>query len=142
MVLKYSLNLHDMWMCQKGRIHVSQECVTWAHPGRSRFGRVAKRCFGIVTHAYSAPISSLSSRWIDALRRFVASLNANVPRTLSRKCDVTLHAFSDASHEPDAHAPVSGIGPVLVNNDGKKLCFLSPRAGDKCFREENCHFRT
>lgn len=90
------------------------------------FGRIAKRCLSVVTqHAYAAPTSSLSTESVNALERFVSSLNANVPRILSKRCDVTLHVFSDACHEPEAQQPLSGMGAVLVNDAGQKLRFFS-----------------
>ena len=90
------------------------------------FGRVAKRTLAVVTrHAYSAESAVLSSEAMTSIRRFLAIIESNKPRVISRSASRTWLVFTDASHEPDGDRPLGGIGAVLVDERGAKQRFFS-----------------
>ena len=60
----------------------------------------------------------------DALQKYLSILEDNFPRTLAKASEMTWFLFTDASCEPRAEAPFSGVGAVLVGPSGKSFDFL------------------
>ena len=90
------------------------------------FGRVAKRTLAVVTrHAYSAESAVLSPEAMTSIRRFLAIIESDKPRVISRSASRTWLVFTDASHEPYGDRPLGGIGAVLVDERGAKQRFFS-----------------
>ena len=92
------------------------------------YGRLARRCLAVVTqHAYSSESSMISEAAAHALSRFRDMLVNGVPRMISSKSSATCFLFTDASHEPHAAVPFSGVGGVLVDQLGCRRRFFLRR---------------
>eukprot|EP00435_Cladocopium_sp_Y103_P061322 s1225_g23.t1 len=99
------------------------------------FGRVARRCLGVVTqHVYSAEGSSLSEPAVTSLKLFLSLLTSKIPRQISNDCNKTWFLFTGASYEPSADPPVAGLGAVLVDECGVKRWFFSERVPDQVLK--------
>ena len=64
-------------------------------------------------------------------------LLADRPRTLSSRSSSCWHIFTDASFEPEANPPFSGIGAVLVNQSGVKERFFSEKLPEELLTKIN-----
>jgi hypothetical protein len=60
-----------------------------------------------------------------------------VPRAISSKSLATWFLFTDASHEPQAAVPFSGVGGVLVDQLGCRRRFFSERMPQELLQEIN-----
>ena len=102
------------------------------------YGRLTRRCLAVVTlHAYSSESSMISEGAVHALSRFRDMLVNGVPRAISSKSLATWFLFTDASHEPQAAVPFSGVGGVLVDQLGCRRRFFSERMPQELLQEIN-----
>ena len=102
------------------------------------YGRVSKRCLACVTqHAYGAEHARLDDSTVNAFLRFRQMMLADRPRTLSSRSSSCWHIFTDASFEPEANPPFSGIGAVLVNQSGVKERFFSEKLPEELLTKIN-----
>ena len=96
------------------------------------YGRISKRCLACVTqHAYGSESSTVDAPTANAFARFRTMLLADEPRTLSAKLSCCWYVFTDASFEPESEPPFSGIGAVLVDNNGDKRRFFSEQLSEQ-----------
>ena len=102
------------------------------------YGRLARRCLAVVTqHAYSSESSMISEGAVHALSRFRDMLVNGAPRVISSKSSATWFLFTDASHEPQAAVPFSGVGGVLVVQLGCRRRFFSERMPPELLQQIN-----
>ena len=102
------------------------------------FGRIAKRTLAIVTqHAYSAESAKLSPEAMASMQRFLAMIESDKPRLISKSSSRTWLVFTDASHEPDSDRPLGGIGAVLVDECGVKRRFFSEEVPQSLMEQIN-----
>ena len=102
------------------------------------YGRLARRCLAVVTqHAYNSESSMISEGAVHALSRFRDMLVNGVPRVISSKSSATWFLFTDASHEPQAAVPFSGVGGVLVVQLGCRRRFFSERMPPELLQQIN-----
>ena len=87
-------------------------------------------------------LTALNPPWypkvaVHALSRFRDMLVNGVPRAISSKSLATWFLFTDASHEPQAAVPFSGVGGVLVDQLGCRRRFFSERMPQELLQEIN-----
>lgn len=90
------------------------------------YGRAVRVCMGHVTnHAYTPGSTKLSRELEDSLKRYLAALKMDKPRSVHKSSDTTWYIFTDASYEPDGSSHKAGFGGVLVSPDGQYREFFT-----------------
>ena len=92
---------------------------------------------GFTQHAYSSESARLSDAALFALSRFRQMLTSDAPRTISPRRTGPWFVFTDASHEPLAVPPLSGIGAALVDGNGQKVRFFAEQISEMVLKSIN-----